>query len=142
MSERMDQVIDTYIEVWNTGNMSLLDDIVTADVVRSSGSFDSQNADGIDGLKAAMSGFRAAFPDTHVTIDERAYGDDFVMCIWTFSGTNTGPGEFEPTGRRVRVTGATIARFRDGRMATEDVYFDNLSFMRQLGFDLGEPATA
>ena len=140
MSQRMDHIIDTYINVWNGASTDLLDDIVATDIQRDAGSF--QKADGLEALKAQITDFRTAFPDTDLTIRERAYGDDFLFCIWTFNGTNTGPGEFPATGRSVNVSGSTLIRVRDGRMFEEDVHFDVLSYMNQLGFELQEPTTA
>ena len=131
MSERMDHIFESYIEAWNTGNMELLDDITAADVQRRAGTLDS--IDGLDALKGRMMEFRTAFPDLRLTIRERAYGADFFTCIWNFVGTNTGPGEFPALGKRVDVTGSTLIRVRDGRMAEEDVYFDTVDFMTQLG---------
>ena len=134
MSEWMDSVIDTYINVWSGASTDLLDGIVTPDVVRRSGSLDSTNANNLEELKAGITGFRQAFPDTSVRVLDRAYGSDFCLITWEFSGTNTGPGEFPTTGKAAKVTGATLARYRDGKMAEEHVYFDMLGFMKQLGF--------
>jgi steroid delta-isomerase-like uncharacterized protein len=133
MAQWMDSIVQTYIQVWNGSSPDLLDGIATSDVIRRSGSLDSTNANGIDALKEAITGFRVAFPDTTVTIKERADGESQSLFVWEFSGTNTGPGEFSPTGKAASVTGATLIRYRDGKMAEEHVYFDVLGFMQQLG---------
>jgi predicted ester cyclase len=52
--------------------------------------------------------------------------------------THTGPlatpsGVIEPTGKRVTIHSASILRFRDGLIASEHSYVDQLEFMTQLG---------
>ena len=73
-----------------------------------------------------------------LTIDDIYYLENTAIVRWTFRGTNTGPGpgEVEPTGNAVEVSGMTEARFVDGKVVLEDVYFDSLSWMEQLGFSL------
>ena len=133
MAQWMDSIVQTYIEVWNGASPDLLDGIARTDVIRRSGSMESTNAKGIDALKRAITGFRVTFPDTTVTVKERSDEESYSLFTWEFNGTNTGPGEFPPTGKAVTVTGATLLRYRDGKMAEEHVYFDNLGFLKQLG---------
>ena len=38
----------------------------------------------------------------------------------------------KPTGKRVKLAGATIADFRDGKIRSFRTYFDDLSLLEQL----------
>jgi predicted ester cyclase len=55
-----------------------------------------------------------------------------------FTGTHTGPmlspsGEIPPTGRRVTLRSASVLEMKDGLIASEHVYLDQLEMMGQLG---------
>jgi steroid delta-isomerase-like uncharacterized protein len=53
---------------------------------------------------------------------------------WSVSGTHKADYLGVPaTGRRVELRGITVARFEDGRIANEVVYYDRLAVLEQLG---------
>ena len=61
-----------------------------------------------------------------------------VLYEFTDEGTHTGPlatpaGEVMGSGRRFRIEGAGVLELRDGRIASERVYFDAARFLGQLG---------
>jgi ketosteroid isomerase-like protein len=65
-------------------------------------------------------------------VGNRAYAE------WVIEADHTGPlvlGEgavAEPTGRRVRLAGATVADFRSGKIRSFRSYFDDLSLIEQV----------
>ena len=62
-----------------------------------------------------------------------ADGDKLVK-YWQFKGKHTGPFFGIPaTGKDVDVSGVTIAKMKDGKIAEEQDFMDNLEFMQQLG---------
>lgn len=139
-TEGLRSALDAYVEVWNTGNTDLLAQAVDASVVRESpGQGFRLSATGIEELGQAITEFRTAFPDTRVTIDSFVAGGGQGVAQWTFSGTNSGPGPFEPTGNSATVEGVSVYTFSGGKISEEQVYFDNLDFMTQLGFTLQPP---
>ena len=94
-----------------------------------------------DGMAEAK-GWRTAFPDLNITVDKQVAERDLVAVRWTARGTNTGSGNGIPaTGRAVQITGTTLFRMADGRIAEEWTCADSLGLMRQLGM-LATPATA
>lgn len=62
--------------------------------------------------RRAISMYRAAFPDSHVTFEDFIVSGDFVVGRWRATGTHTGamPG-LPPTGKPIAVSGITIYRF-------------------------------
>lgn len=132
--------IDAFMAGWNTGNVKGLDGAVTEDFERRSPG--GLTVSGRDGIKQVMTDLRTSFPDMQVVLDESHYMKDLSFHLWTFTGTNTGPGEMAPTGKSVKVSGATLLRYRDGKIATELVYFDALDWQTQLGYTLVPPAGA
>lgn len=94
----------------------------------------------VQGLAEAR-GWRKAFPDLDVTVDLLLAEADLVSVRWTARGTNTGDGNgIAATGKRVEVSGTTIFRFEDGKIAEEWTAGNSLSLMRQLGLLPAPPA--
>jgi steroid delta-isomerase-like uncharacterized protein len=86
-----------------------------------------------DGMAEAR-GWRDAFPDLKITVEKQVAEQDLVAVHWTARGTNTGTGNGIPaTGRSVEITGTTLFRLDDGRIAEEWTCANSLGLMRQLG---------
>jgi uncharacterized protein (TIGR02246 family) len=80
----------------------------------------------------------AAFPDGTFSFASQVLTAEAAAVELVFSGTHTGPlvtadGVVGPTGRGVTLQSASIMRFRDGLIASEHAYPDQLEFMKQLG---------
>lgn len=102
----------------------------SADFVGHGGRTTFTHADGM----AEAKGWRGAFPDLKITVDKQVAERDLVAVRWTARGTNTGTGNGIPaTGRAVQITGTTLFRMADGRIAEEWTCADSLGLMRQLG---------
>lgn len=89
---------------------------------------------GREGLKSALGAIRAAFPDSHVTIDDLAFGGETIYRRWTIVGTHTG-GFFgvEPTGRRIQMSGVDVDRFEGGLVVEHWSFWDRAELLGQLG---------
>ena len=110
----------------------------SADFVGHGGRSTFTHADGM----AEARGWREAFPDLNITVDKQVAERDLVAVRWTARGTNTGSGNgITATGRAVEITGTTLFRMADGRIAEEWTCADSLGLMRQLGM-VAKPAAA
>jgi predicted ester cyclase len=97
---------------------------------------------GRDDIKAFMADFRTAFPDLHFwgAADLIAEGD-YVVGRWQGGGTHTGPAFSDfligslpaATGRKMRFTGTTVLRIKDGKIAEEVGLDDGVTALQQLG---------
>ena len=97
---------------------------------------------GRDDIKAFMSDFRKAFPDLNFwgTADLIAK-DDYVVGRWEGGGTHTGPAFADflmgalpvATGRKMRFTGITVLRVRNGKILEEVGLDDGVTALMQLG---------
>ena len=86
-----------------------------------------------DGMAEAK-GWRDAFPDLNITVEKQVAEQDLVAVHWTARGTNTGTGNGIPaTGRAVEITGTTLFRMDEGRIAEEWTCANSLGLMKQLG---------
>lgn len=80
-----------------------------------------------------------AFPDIHFPAEDQktfiSQDPSQVMALWTFHATMSGvmdPG-YAPTGRTVRVSGASLYGLRDGLIREHRIIFDGLDYLQQLG---------
>jgi len=139
--ERMiERKIATFIDSYlNKKDETVLDNIITENYVRRVNGITV--ASNLEELKAAMNIFYKGFPDLQIT-NESSYiknGDVFVH--FTFKGTNTGLfAEAAATSKKVKITGLSHLYFNDeGKMYQEDVYYNELDFLQQLGYSLIPP---
>jgi steroid delta-isomerase-like uncharacterized protein len=77
---------------------------------------------------------RTAMPDMQVVVNHMVAEGDFVAVHWTAWGTNTQPGMGLPaTGKKIRVSGMTIFRFKAGKISEEWSAWNMLSVLKQAG---------
>ncbi|HXQ31247.1 MAG TPA: ester cyclase [Steroidobacteraceae bacterium] len=131
--------LDAFMARWSAGNLDGLDAAIAPNFQRHSpGGF---VADGLPASKKVVTDLRTSFPDVKVVLEESDFMKDMSFHLWTFTGTNTGPGAMPPTGKSAKVSGTTRIRYQDGKIIDELVYFDALDFQQQLGFTLTPPAS-
>lgn len=118
-------------EVLNGTNPEAMHELVAEDYVyRAPG----EELRGRDGLLALLDGYRAAFPDLKIAVDELISANDVTLLSFTLAGTHRGSLLGHPaTGRRVSVHGMVRSRFRDGQIVDEWEIVDRLTLFEQLG---------
>ena len=120
-------------EAFNAGNIDVIDELVTTDVVNHDAALPEPMI-GPDAAKASISGYRTAFPDLRITIEEQIADDQGVATRWSAKGTHEGDlMGMAPTGKQATVTGITIDRIVDGRIAESWTNWDTLGMLQQLG---------
>jgi steroid delta-isomerase-like uncharacterized protein len=93
---------------------------------------------GQEQVMQVVGAFWEALPDAKITPADLFEAGDIVVAEGTLSGTHSGTfrtpqGEIPPTGNQVTLRYAAVKRFRDGRLVSEHLYFDQLEFLQQLG---------
>jgi steroid delta-isomerase-like uncharacterized protein len=120
-------------EAFNEGSFAVIDELVGPNAV----DHDPAHVEEVRGpaaFKAQVEMYRRAFPDLHMTIDDAVAQDDRVVLRWTSRGTHRGElMGLAPTGTVATVTGISIDRFEDGKIAESWSNWDTLGLMRQLG---------
>lgn len=120
-------------EAYNGGRLDVTDELVAGDFVGHDPSL-PEEVRGPAGVKELIAGYRAAFPDIHVTIEDQIADGDRVVTRWSVKGTHQGELMGMPaTGKQATVTGITIDRIVDGRIAESWDNWDTLGLMQQLG---------
>jgi steroid delta-isomerase-like uncharacterized protein len=83
---------------------------------------------------AAAKEERKALPDMKIAVNQILAERDLVAVYWTASGTNTQAGMgFPATGKKIKVNGMTIFRFKAGKIYEEWSVWDMQSALRQAG---------
>lgn len=120
-------------EVWNRGDLALVDELVTDDYVE----FDPIRSDPVRGpeaLKERVAQYRQGMPDLTRTIDETFVDGTTVVIPYTAAGTHD--GEFlgvAPTGRQVEVQGILITRVETGELAEGTDLWNAFGLLGQIG---------
>ncbi len=132
MSEQNKAIVRRlYEEVWNLGDLDVVEDIVSADFVgHRSGRPDDL---GPEAVRESVVALCEAFPDGRFTIEDMVVEGDRVAV--RFTGRATHRGEFrgvQPTGRQVTVTGIGIYRIYGGQIVERWENIDQLGLLQQL----------
>ncbi len=125
-------------EVLNKGNFSVIDEIVSPDLVLHN--LPPGTPPGAESLTQFIGRNRTAFPDIHYTIEDQVAEGDRVAVRLVVTGTHLGPyrtnvgDPLPPTGKRFSMQGLDIWRFdEDGKWVECWSTYDRLSQLQQLG---------
>ena len=145
MSEKNKTVVRRlFEEVWNKGNLPVTDELFAPNYVH----HDSSTPDvgpGPESEKKRATLYRTAFPDLRLTIEDIIAEGETVMARWSCRGTHKGDlSGIAPTGKQFTISGISIARIANGKMAEGWVNWDALGLMQQLGVvpELGKAKAA
>ena len=119
-----------FLEMFNQGKFDVANEIYAADFVNHGVHQDV----GLKEDQDAARGWKLAFPDLVMSVDQVVAEGDLVTVLWSARGTNTGTGNGLPaTGKKIEGRGITIWRIRGGKIREEWSEFDQLRLMKQLG---------
>jgi steroid delta-isomerase-like uncharacterized protein len=118
-------------EAFNGGNLKVLPDLISPEHVSHLPTGDHY---GPEGVRIDIAGFRSAFPDLHLALEDMYEVDERVFYRFIARGTHEGAFlGLAATGRRVRVEGIGIDRFDCGQMVERWVQYDSWGLLQQLG---------
>jgi predicted ester cyclase len=91
MSEENKALVRRYFEeIWDKGNLDLIDALFTTDFVRHGPTGTEGEVRGPEGFKGLVSTYRSALPDLRVPIEDLVAEGDRVVARWTARGTHHG----------------------------------------------------
>ena len=115
------------------GRMELADELLAPDFV----DHDPNNPEDYrtpEGAKEELSGYRTAFPDMSATVTDQEAEGDKVTTNWKVTGTHDGDlMGIAPTGKKIELTGKTVARIAEGKVAEEWHEWSQEDMLRQVG---------
>jgi len=130
--ESAQAALGKFAEAVNTGKFDLFEQVVASNCI------DHDPADGQvpgpAGYRMFFSEMRTAFPDMSVAPEIMVQDDDAIAFAYTLTGTHSGPlGKIPPTGKKVKIRGMQISKFKDGKMVERWGSSDERTLLRQIG---------
>jgi steroid delta-isomerase-like uncharacterized protein len=127
------KIADLYFnEVWNKGNVNLLDSLLTKDYINHTPS--APTIPGPNGLRPIILAIRKAFPDLHFDIKEVITTEEYITIRTVMTGTQKDTlFGILPTGKYIEVNQINIERVKNGRITEHWRITDELTMMKQLG---------
>ena len=127
-------VVQAFYDNWGAGKVSESRSLFTEDavIVTPAGEM------GIDAHEQMGLVFMAAFPDSHMDISRMVTARDEVWVTGIFRGTQTGDlvseqGTIPASGNAFALPFAEVFTIRDGRIARQETYWDQMTLMAQIG---------
>jgi len=129
-----------YEEAFAKGNFALADEVLASDYMLHDATAPDFGG-GIDEWKKFQSKYRKAFPDHRLVIEDQIAEGDKVVTRWTTQGTHKAdlPGILA-IGKHIKITGITITRISNGKIAEEWQNWDTLGLLQQLGVVYAPPS--
>ena len=128
------QIIRDYFnEVWNKGNLDLLEKLLSPNYINHSSSI-PDSLPGPTGLKPIVTAMRIAFPDLHYLIQDLIITENRIVARVKMTGTHI--GDFfgiPPTNKKITVNQINIEYIENGRITEHWRITDENTMMKQLG---------
>ena len=130
--ENMLTVREAIEELYQKGNVRIIDDLFAADYVGYSAA-KPEGLRGIEQIEDHVISVRKSFPDLHLSIDDMTATGNSVVARWTARGTHKGEYRgIAPSNTKISVPGITVYRFEDGKIAESWAQWDLGGLMQQL----------
>jgi steroid delta-isomerase-like uncharacterized protein len=135
-SKQLIAFLDT---VWNNKDLSAVDSFFSNTFTRRVNSVNMATSK--SELTANLQVYFTGFPDLRIEAEDMVAKGNQVYVTWTLTGTNTGVyGELQATGKKVRISGISRMDFDEsGKIIHEDVVYNELSLLQQMGHTLNPP---
>jgi steroid delta-isomerase-like uncharacterized protein len=142
--EQAKVLLDDVLAIWNEGRLDLIEKHYASDVILKT-SVMPQPSKGYEGIKTWLNSSLTSTPDHHLTFNEFYVDRNIVFTRWTATGTNTGPlstpfGEISATGKSFSITGLSFYRIENGLITEQEVVFNVLEMLIQIGFKVMPPS--
>ena len=136
MSEQNMRTLREFIDlVWNQGDIEAIDQFVAREyqIHHDPGDpWDGQTLS-VEGFKERVRVSRSPIPDQRFDIQTMLANDSEVQITWLWEGTHLGEiAGFAPTAKTLRMSGATVYYFSEGRITGHWQVADRMSIYQQL----------
>jgi steroid delta-isomerase-like uncharacterized protein len=131
-SENNDIAVRMFEGAWNEGDFTVIDELIKPDAIDHS---PLGSETGSEGFKSIIGMFRGSLPNLKMSIQDEIYSSDRVVHSWKIQGKHTGTPLFgvPADGKEITLTGITIVRLEDGKIAERWTQLDQLGLLQQLG---------
>ena len=140
MNDQLSNNLNMFIDsCWNDQNVSKLNELVAKNFTRI---LNGINVAGNENEMAAhMNVYFTGFPDLKIQYSDAHIEGNNIFMNWECTGSNTGEfGEMRATGKKIKIQGLSHLYFtEEGKLYKEDVYYNELDLLQQLGYTLASP---
>ncbi len=120
-------------EVWTKGRMEAIEEMCLSDAI-GHGQAQHKVDIGLVEFKQFARDLRTAFPDIRITIHDTLAQGNKIVARWSAKMTHSAPFlGFAATGRKAEVTGTSIQRIVDGKIAEGWDNWDQLGLLVPIG---------
>ena len=140
LEKKQEESLNRFVDIcWNEKDLSLIDSIFAENVNRNVNNI--KIATNRVELAANLNVYFTGFPDIFLVINSTFSKNNQTFVDWSLTGTNTGVfGEVQATGKKVRISGFSRVIFNaEGKILHEDIYYNELELLQQLGYTLIPP---
>ncbi|MGB5203193.1 ester cyclase [Eudoraea sp.] len=136
LSNNLNVFIDS---CWNDQNVSKLNELVAKNFTRILNGI--HVAGNENEMAAHMNVYFTGFPDLKIQYSDAYIEGNNIFMNWECTGSNTGVfGEMRATGKKIKIQGLSHLYFtEEGKLYKEDVYYNELDLLQQLGYTLTSP---
>lgn len=126
------ETLAKFAQAVNTGKFEIFNEAVSIDNIDHDPA--RGQVRGPEGYRVFFKALRDAFPDLTVALETLVADEESVAFAYTLTGTQSGSYMgFAPTGRRMKIRGMQISKFKDGKMVERWGSSDELGMLQQLG---------
>ena len=130
------ELLDRYVERYNAGDLDACMELYAEDAVQTmpEGTFEGRNS-----IRERLARDLEGFPDATYIVGRFVEQGNTFADEWTLIGTHTGTFPLPdgtrapPSGKRVAVQGMEFVQLRDGKIVIDNLYYDNMAVLVQLG---------
>jgi steroid delta-isomerase-like uncharacterized protein len=135
------ELIAAYESALNAHDPEAVAALYTDDATVTEAVQDGSTFNGRDAIEAWIAANFAGIPDLTVTTESVVSEGNRIAWAWVYHGSYTGEYSGLPPGQGQQITlpGASFLDLREGKIASETIYFDNRAFLTQVGA-LGTPS--
>ena len=133
---KLQEMVTAHFDALNHHNLDAL-----ASQYNDSSKIASVGWDGIKtGAKAVRENYKRYFttsPDLIYVVKNTVIHNNIAIVEYTSTGTMAKPEKGEPdfmTGKKYTLQNCTVFTFAEGKISTEMTYFDQVAFLRQVGY--------
>lgn len=137
---RNENSLDAFIDKgWNEKDLSIVSNYFSDVFIRNVNNV--KLASDRKELAAHMQVYFTGFPDLKIEINDIISEGDQIYLSWTLNGTNTGQfGDLSATGKKIKISGMSLIHFNEeGKIIHEEVFYNELSLLQQMGHTLNPP---
>ncbi len=128
-----ERIVHELSAMWNSKDVDRIEDLFASDAVHEDMT-SGVKLRGVSAIRDLFTGTWQAIPDVRTEVGRVICQDEWVSWEWTMTATHTGDFPNLPaTGRAFSIEGVSVIRISGGKVLSQRDYYDQASFLRQVG---------